>query len=136
VIGAILQFLTGGLVDKITDLGKAYLQRQVSEAEFRAEVEKATQEAAAKIEEGWAKAATQITAEVQASIRQSPVLQRAYAVTLFLQLAVLVFYQVGAPAYAVITGTAWPSPGVSLEWAYLLVAAMIGAGPLIVGRRA
>jgi len=136
VIGAILQFLTGGLVDKITDLGKAYLQRQVSEAEFRAEVEKATQEAAAKIEEGWAKAATQITAEVQASIRQSPVLQRAYAVTLFLQLAVLVFYQVGAPAYQVITGTAWPSPGVSLEWAYLLVAAMIGAGPLIVGRRA
>lgn len=136
MIGAILQFLTGGLVDKITDLGKAYLQRQVSEAEFRAEVEKATQEAAAKIEEGWAKAATQITAEVQASIRQSPVLQRAYAVTLFLQLAVLVFYQVGAPAYAVITGTAWPSPGVSLEWAYLLVAAMIGAGPLIVGRRA
>ncbi len=136
MIGAILQFLTGGLVDKITDLGKAYLQRQVSEAEFRAEVEKATQEAAAKIEEGWAKAATQITAEVQASIRQSPVLQRAYAVTLFLQLAVLVFYQVGAPAYQVITGTAWPSPGVSLEWAYLLVAAMIGAGPLIVGRRA
>lgn len=136
MIGAILQFLTGGLVDKITDLGKAYLQRQVSEAEFRAEVEKATQEAAAKIEDGWAKAATQITAEVQASIRQSPVLQRAYAVTLFLQLAVLVFYQVGAPAYQVITGTAWPSPGVSLEWAYLLVAAMIGAGPLIVGRRA
>jgi len=135
VIGAILQFLTGGLVDKITDLGKAYLQRQVSEAEFRAEVEKATQEAAAKIEEGWAKAATQITAEVQASIRQSPVLQRAYAVTLFLQLAVLVFYQVGAPAYAVITGAAWPSPGIALEWAYLLVAAMIGAGPLIVGRR-
>ena len=135
MIGAILQVLTGGLVDKITDLGKAYLQRQVSEAEFRAEVEKATQEAAAKIEEGWAKAATQITAEVQASIRQSPVLQRAYAVTLFLQLAVLVFYQVGAPAYAVITGTAWPSPGVSLEYAYFLVGAMIGAGPLIVGRR-
>ena len=134
MIGAILQFLTGGLVDKITDLGKAYLQRQVSEAEFRAEVEKATQEAAAKIEEGWAKAATQITAEVQASIRQSPVLQRAYAVTLFLQLFVLVWYQLGAPAYQVITGTAWPDHVADIEWAYLLIGAMVGAGPLVFRR--
>jgi hypothetical protein len=46
----------------------------------------------------------------------------------------LFWYQVGAPAYQVITGTAWPSPGISLEWAYLLVAAMIGAGPLVMRR--
>jgi hypothetical protein len=50
------------------------------------------------------------------------------------QLFVLLWYQIGAPAYLVITGTAWPSPGVTLEWSYLLVGAMVVAGPLVFRR--
>lgn len=134
MIGTILGWLTGGFVDKITDLGKAYLQRQVSEAEFRAEVEKAAQETAAKVQEAWADASAKITDSVHQSVRQSPIIARAYAIVLFLQLFVLVFYQLGAPAYQVITGTAWPAPAASIEWAYLLIGAMVGAGPLVFRR--
>lgn len=131
MISAILSWLTGGFVDKVVGLGQAYLQKQVSEAEFRAEVEKAAQETAAKIEASWAEATAKVAASTQDTLKASAILQRAWAAILFLEVAVLVFYQIGAPAFAIITGRAWPDPGISLEWAYLLVAAMIGAGPLV-----
>jgi hypothetical protein len=134
VIGAIVKILTGGLVDKVFDLGQAYLNKQISEAEFRAKVEIAAQETAAEIEQSWAQAATDTAKATQATVKASSILQRAWAAVLFLQVAVLVWYQIGAPAFQVITGTAWPHPGISLEWAYLLVATMIGAGPLVLRR--
>ena len=134
MIGAIVKILTGGLVDKVFDLGQAYLNKQISEAEFRSRVEIAAQETAAEIEKSWAQAATDTAKAAQATVKASPILQRAWAATLFLQVVVLVWYQIGAPAFQVITGTAWPNPGISLEWAYLLVATMIGAGPLVLRR--
>lgn len=134
MIAAIVKILTGGLVDKVFDLGQAYLKKEISEAEFRSRVEIAAQETAAEIEQSWAKAATDTAKATQATLAKSPVLQRAWAAVLFLQVFVLVWYQIGAPAFAVITGTVWPDPGVSLEWSYLLVATMLGAGPLVLRR--
>jgi len=134
MLTALVSWLTGGFVDKLVGLGQAYFQKQVSEAEFRAGVEKATQEAAAKTEAAWADAAKGIAASTQDALKSSAILQRAWAAVLFLQVSVLVFYQIGAPAFVVITGKAWPDPGVSLEWAYLLIGAMIGAGPLVFRR--
>ena len=135
MISTILSWLTGGFVDRIVDLGKAYLNQQVTEAQFRAEVEKAAQDTAGKIEASWADASARIAASTGDMVKASPALQRAWASVLFLQVAVLVWYQIGAPAYRVLTGTPWPDPGVTLEWAYLLVGAMVGAGPLVFRRR-
>lgn len=134
MIGALLQLVTGGLVDRVLKVWTDYRAGKVSEAEFEAKVKIAASETAAKIEQGWAEAASAMTAEVQASVRSSPVLQRAWASVLFLQVAVLVFYQIGAPAYQVMTGEEWPDPGTRVEWAYLLIGAMIGAGPLVFRR--
>lgn len=134
MLGTILSWLTGGFVDKLVSLGQAYINKSVTEAQYRAEVEKATQDAARQIETAWADASAKIAASTGDMVKASPVLQRAYAITLFLQLTVLVWYQIGAPAFQVITGTAWPNPGVTVEWAYLLVGAMIGAGPFVFRR--
>jgi hypothetical protein len=131
VIAAIVKLLTGGLVDRVLDLGQAYFKKEIDKAEFEARVKIAAQDTAAKVEASWAEASASIARATQSTLKASPILQRAWASVLFLQTAVLVFYQIGAPAYQVITGTPWPSPGISLEWAYLLVAAMIGAGPLV-----
>lgn len=131
ILAALVQFLTGGLVDKVVGLGQAYFQKQISQAEFESRVRIAAEEAAARVEADWARAATEISGQVQATLRASVVLQRTYAAVLFLQLGVLLWYQIGAPAYLVITGQPWPDPGVTLEWAYLLVGAQIGAGPLV-----
>ena len=131
MLGTLLSWLTGGFVDKLVGLGNAYINKSVTEAQFRAEVEKAAQDAAARTEAAWADASAKIAASTQDALKASPILQRAWAAVLFLEVAVLVFYQLVAPAFTVITGTAWPDPGISLEWAYLLVGAMIGAGPLV-----
>lgn len=134
IIASILSWITGGFADKLVDLGKAYMQKQITEAEFEAKVRIAAQEAATKVEASWADALKSTTESVQQTLRQSVILQRAYAITLFLQVSVLVWYQIGAPAFQIITGTVWPSPGVTLEWAYLLIGAMVGAGPLVFKR--
>jgi hypothetical protein len=134
MLGTLLSWLTGGFVDKLVGLGQAYINKSVTEAQYRAEVEKATQDAARQIEAAWADASSKIAASTQDALKASPILQRAWSAVLFLQVAVLVFYQVGAPAFQVITGTAWPDPGVTLEWCYLLIGAQLGAGPLVFRR--
>lgn len=134
MLGALLKWLTGGFVDKLVGLGESYFQKQISEAQFKAEVEKAAAEAATKTETAWADAAAKIAASTGDMVKSSPTLQRAWAATLFLQVSVLVWFQVGAGAFEVITGRAWPNPGVTLEYAYLLIGAMIGAGPLVFKR--
>jgi len=134
MLSSILSWLTGGFVDKLVGLGNAYFQKQISQAEFESRVKIAAQEASAKIEASWADAAKGISASTNDMLKATPVMQRAFAIVLFLQVFVLVFYQIVAPAFHVITGTAWPSPGVTLEWAYLLVGAMVGAGPFVFRR--
>lgn len=132
MIAAIVKLLTGGLVDKVLDLGQAYFRKEISQSEFESRIKIAAQETAAKVEASWAQATADVAKVTHASLGKSAILQRAWAAVLFLQASVLVWYQIGAPAFQVITGTKWPDPGVSLEWAYLLVAAMIGAGPLVI----
>lgn len=134
MISAILSWLTGGFVDKLVGLGQAYFNKQISETEFRANVEIAAKEASAKVEQSWADASKSIAASTSDTLKNSPIVARAWSTVLFLQLFVLVWYQLGAPAYAVIVGRAWPDPGVSLEWAYLLIGAMVGAGPFVFKR--
>jgi hypothetical protein len=131
MIAAIVKLLTGGLVDRVLDLGQAYFKKEIDQAEFESRVKIAAQETAAKVEESWAQAAADTAKATHTSLGKSPVLQRAWAAVLFLQVVVLVWYQIGAGAFQIITGVPWPDPGVSLEWAYLLVATMIGAGPLV-----
>lgn len=114
------KILTGGFLDKVFDAINLYQQGKITEAEFQSNIEIATKEAETKIVES-----------VQSTIRSSKVIQKAYAITLFTQVFVLVWYQLGVPAFNIVTGAAWPAPGASIEWAYLLVAAMIGAGPLV-----
>jgi len=134
MLGVLLKWLTGGFVDRLVGLGEAYFQKQITEAQYRAEVERAAKEAAAKTEAAWADAAAKIAASTGDMVKASPILQRAWAAVLFLQVAVLVWYQIGSPAFYVITGTHWPDPGVVLEWSYLLIGAQLGAGPFVFRR--
>lgn len=134
VAAFLAKLLTGGILDKILEAYKLREDGKISQAEFDSRVQIATQENAAKIEESWAEASASIARATQSTLKASPILQRAWAVTIFLQLVVLVWYQIGAPAYLVLTGTPWPDPGATVEWAYLLLGAMLGAGPFVFKR--
>ena len=133
-VGAAVKLFTGDLVGKIFGLADQYFTKEISQAEFRSRVEVEAQATAAKIEQAWAQAATDTARATQATLAGSPVLQRAWAAVLFLQVSILCWYQIGAPAFEVITAQAWPSPGVVLEWAYLLIGVQLGAGPLVFRR--
>lgn len=114
VIGSIAKavagFLTGGLVDGIVDLGKSYINKEISEAEFRSRVEIAL-----------ADSATKITESVQGTIRASPALQRAVVFVAVSQGLVLLLYQIGGPLWPMITGEAFPAPVIDIEYAYGLI---------------
>lgn len=116
MLASILSFLTGGLVDKIVGLGEVYFKKEISEAEFRSRVEIAMQDTAAKI-----------TESQQATIRASQDRQRAVVFVTVSQTLVLLLYQIGAPLWPMITGQPFPAPGITIEWAYLLAGAGIGA---------
>ena len=134
IVGIVSKILTGGLVGQILEAYKLHKANKTSEAEFESRVKIAAQEAAAKVEESWAEAAAKINSSTQSTVRASRILQRAWASTMMLQLFVLAWYQIGAPAYLVLTGTPWPDPGATVEWAYLLLGAMLGAGPFVFKR--
>jgi hypothetical protein len=134
IAAKIAGWITGGLVDKILEAYRIHKDGKTSEAEFEAQVKISAQETAAQVEQSWAQAASDAVKATHTSLSKSPILQRAWAAVLFLQVVVLTFYQIGAPAFQIITGTPWPDPGISLEWSYALVAAMIGAGPLVMRR--
>ena len=123
MIATILKFLTGGLVDGIVDLGKSYINKEISEAEFRSRVEIAL-----------ADSATKITESLQATIRSSPVLQRALAFVMVSQTLVLLLYQLGGPLWPMITGDVFPAPVITVEWAYALVC-LCGAGGAVMLRK-
>lgn len=120
VASAAVNVLTGGLVDRIVGLGKAWLQKEISEAEFRAEVEKSANDTAARI-----------TESLQATIRSSPVLQRALAFVMVSQTLVLLLYQLGGPLWPMITGDVFPAPVITVEWAYALVGLCITGGAVM-----
>lgn len=134
MIAAIIKLLTGGLLDKVLDLGRTYITSQTDRAEFEKQVRIAAQDAEAKAEQAWAEAAAKVAASTQDTLKASAILQRAFSIVLFMQLFVLVWYQVGAPAFQLATGVSWPAPMAPMEWAYLLIGAMIGAGPFVFKR--
>jgi hypothetical protein len=132
VIAAIIaKILTGGLLDKITGLADSYLKGQVTKAEFEARVRIEAGKAGVEIEQAWLKAAAEQYESLQKTLRGSVVLQRAYAVVMISQLAVLVFYQIGASAFKLATGTDWPVPQATIEWAYLLLGITLGGGLIV-----
>jgi hypothetical protein len=126
-----IKILSGGLLDKVIDTYALYRKGEITKAEFDAKVKIASKDAEVEIEKAWAKAVSEVTESVQVTVRSSVIIQKAYAIVLFLQLFVLVWYQLGASAFTIVTGAVWPAPMASIEWAYLLIAAMIGAGPLV-----
>lgn len=123
ILAGIVNILTGGIVDKVVDLGKAYFNKQITEAELRAQVEIAvTQSASAALE------------SVQATVRSSPVIQRAYAFTVWLLCAVLAWYWLGASAFKVATGVDWPVPPIDPMQAHVLLGALLVGSPLVFRR--
>jgi hypothetical protein len=132
--GMIVNALAGGIANAAVEAFKLYQNKQINEAEFESRVRQSALESASKIETAWAKAAADITAETQKTVRDSfnaPswVARNAWAFVVVSQTLVLLWYQVGVPALVYFTATPWPRTGdLLLQWAYALVAGALGIG--------
>jgi hypothetical protein len=122
LITGIVSALTGNLFKEISGVAKAYINKEISEADFESRVKIATEQAAAAMLES-----------TQATIRSSPVLQRAVAFTLVSQVLVLLLYQIGPFLWPILAGEAFPAPVVTIEYAYAVVLGIAVSGGAALG---
>jgi hypothetical protein len=124
------------LIGDITKLGEQYINKELSKEEFESRVKIAATESYEKVETAWAEAAPEIYESFMARVERSWIVRAVWAATSISQLLVILWHQVGIPAYVHLTGNAYPSSGGTFEYAYLLLAACIGVGPIVMKGKA
>jgi hypothetical protein len=127
ITGKAAKMMAGGVLDLI----KQYQEGKITEAQMKAEVEKASIEAMLKVEVAYAEAATEQFKAFQESVRASPQVARAFVVVMVTQLFVLLWAQWGAAAFELATGVAWPAPNATVDWSYAILALCLGGGAFI-----
>lgn len=135
MLSAIVSALGGQIVDsllgKIMGTFQAYFNKQISMEELRSRVQIAMLQTFAEVEKEHAESLAKTYESFQITMRQSPLVQRVWVWVVSTQLAVLLWHQVGIPAFVKITGGSYPSSGSTVEWSYALIGFMFGAGALL-----
>lgn len=130
IIMALVPILTGSLADAF----KAYEQKQITLAELNAKVQEALISAFAEVQKSQSAALAQTFASFMDGAKNSKLMRVVWAIVVLTQLGVLLWAQVGAPAFVRMFGGEWPSSGSTVDWAYLLVAACLGLGPVVLNK--
>jgi hypothetical protein len=130
IITALVPILTGSLADAF----KAYEQKQITLAELNAKVQEALISAFAEVQKSQSAALAQTFASFMDGAKNSKLMRVVWAIVVLSQLGVLLWHQVGIPAVVAASGHSYPGSGTTVEWAYLLVAACLGFGPVVLNR--
>ena len=135
MISAILRAVGGQFVDtllsKVTGIFESYFKKEISLTELRTQLQRALLETAAEIEKAHSEALARTYASFMQAVAQSKLMQVVWGSVVISQTLVLLWHQIGIPAlcYHVGNKACYPSSGTTVEWAYLLVAALCGLGP-------
>lgn len=123
--------IVGTILDKVEGAFKAYINKEITREQLAAEIQKAMLETFAEVEKAHADALAKTYQSFMGAVVKSRLMQVVWASVTLSQLLVLLWHQVGIPAYVHFTGLDYPSSGSTVEWAYALVGAAIGLGPLV-----
>lgn len=140
MLGAIFSSLGGAIIDKF--FGNAlkafelYNNKQISMEELKVRLQTALVMAVKDVEVAHAQALASTYASFMGAVKESKILQWTLATVTLSQLLVLLWHQVGIPWFVLlmrqtIPNFQYPSSGTTVDWAYLLLAACIGAGPVM-----
>lgn len=129
--GGVISSIASTFMGKALDAFTAYVNKQISMAELEARVRQALLETFAEVEKAQTDALARTYASFMAALQTSKLLQVVWASVTLSQLAVLLWHQAGIPALVYIVGGSYPGSGSTVEWAYLLVAFCLGAGPVV-----
>lgn len=135
MLSAIFASLSGSIVDsllgRVTGVFEAYFNKQITQAELKAQVEKAMLASFTDVEKSHAESIAKTYDSFMRAASTNLLMQTIWAATVISQLFVLLWHQVGIPALTYFTGDKYPSSGSTVEWAYALIAACLGFGPMI-----
>lgn len=129
--------MIGPIVDKIigpfTDLFKSYLNKQITIEELRAKMTATMLESFTAVEKSHSETLASTYKDFQESLRSSLLVKVVWASVTISQLLVLLWHQVGISTLCYFVGNkaCWPSSGETVVWAYALVGASVGLGPLV-----
>lgn len=131
IIGGIVTSVANNAIGKVADAFTAYQNKQISVAELEAKVKEAQLDAFTEIQQSGDQAVTKTYASFMGAVKQSKTLQIMFATALGSQIFVLFWSQWVVPMAHWLGYTGAWRAGTSAEWAYLLVAALCGMGPVI-----
>lgn len=136
MLGAIFSAVGGqiidGLLGRITGVFEAYFKKQISMEELKTRLSQAMLETFADVEKAHASALASTYESFSKALVQSTTLQVMWAAVVGSQLFVLVWHQFGIPLVVFMEWTPrYPSSGTTVEWAYLLLVACLGMGPVV-----
>lgn len=139
ILSAIFGFIGGPLIDKLvgplTDLFKAYLNKQITEAQLREKIQELLLSSVKEIEITHANvlAETYKTFWTAADTDKTNLMKIMWAAALGSQIFVLFWSQWVVPmlfAYGYLGDKGWHA-GTTAEWAYLVVLGLLGMGPSV-----
>lgn len=128
----------GDIIDKL--LGRLmqpfemYLKKEITKEELRARTLQSFFDVLKEVDVAHADAIKSTFSDVMDAMKTSVLMQRMWALAVGSQLFVLIWHQIGIPAWLYfIAGpeAKYPSSGTTAEWAYLLLGFLFGAGPVI-----
>jgi hypothetical protein len=128
---ALVTALAPLIIGKAADAFAAYANKQITIAELNARVEQALIEAFAEVMKAQSDALAKTFASFTDLAKNSRMVRVVWSAVVLSQLGVLLWAQVGIPAYVRAFGGTWPSSGATIDWAYLLVAGLCGLGPVV-----
>ena len=134
-IAAAAPAIIRSVIGEVSGLAEKYLNKEISKEEYEARKVEAMSRATAEVEQAWASAAPEIYQSAMDAVVKNRIVRWVWASTAVSQLLVILWHQIGIPAYVHLTGGSYPSSGDTFEYAYLLLAACIGVGPIVMKGR-
>lgn len=137
ILTTILSMFGGQVIDKIwsgvMQVINQYQQKQITEIEAKKALLSLLISSFRDIEVSHSETLAKTYESFQVTLRGSPILQAAWTALFLSQMLVLLWHQVGIPAlcYTVGNASCYPTSGDTVKWSYLLLAFMMGAGPIV-----
>jgi hypothetical protein len=123
--------LINGILDKALDAFRAYENKQISIEQLKDQLYAVMLDTIKAVEVAHAEALAKTYASFMDAMKTSPLMQRVWASVVLSQLFVLVWSQFAVPLlFAFGLLSSWKA-GTTGEWAYLLVGACLGMGPMV-----
>lgn len=140
MLSAIFSSLGGAIIDKF--FGSAlkafelYTSKQISMEELKVRLLTSLVEAVKEVEVAHAQSITSTFTAFFGAVKESKLMQIVWGAVTLSQLFVLLWGQIGIPWFVMLMrrtepGFSYPSAGTTMDWAYLLVAACLGGGAVL-----